>query len=120
MRYPAVAGQFYAGSEAALRKQVEECFLHKLGPGQLPEINQNGQRMLMFYWYQTRGGAILNDFAVKWDLAVNALRLRRTDASFIRVTVPLQGGDISDANRRAEGFLRAMHTSIMQALTYDN
>ena len=46
MRYPAVAGQFYAGSEAALRKQVEECFLHELGPGQLPEINTNGPRRI--------------------------------------------------------------------------
>ncbi len=44
MRYPAVAGQFYAGSETTLRKQVEECFMHELGPGQLPEINPSGER----------------------------------------------------------------------------
>ena len=46
MRYPAVAGQFYAGSETTLRKQVEECFLHELGPGQIPEINPSGERRI--------------------------------------------------------------------------
>ncbi len=46
MRYPAVAGQFYAGSEAGLRKQVEECFLHRLGPGTIPELNPKGQRRI--------------------------------------------------------------------------
>ena len=38
MRYPAVAGQFYEGSEPALRLQVEECFTSFLGPGEIPEL----------------------------------------------------------------------------------
>ncbi|MFO7792198.1 MAG: AmmeMemoRadiSam system protein B [Candidatus Saliniplasma sp.] len=37
VRKPAVAGQFYPGSEKALRKKIEECFLHDLGPGKIPE-----------------------------------------------------------------------------------
>lgn len=36
MRKPAVAGAFYAGTEATLRRQVEECFKHAIGPGALP------------------------------------------------------------------------------------
>lgn len=43
MRYPAVAGQFYEGNEEALRKQIEDCFLHTLGPGEIPKI-QTGER----------------------------------------------------------------------------
>jgi len=46
MRYPAVAGQFYEGTETTLRKQIEECFLHELGPGQLPEVNPKGERRI--------------------------------------------------------------------------
>jgi hypothetical protein len=46
MRYPAVAGQFYAGTESALRKQVESCFNHKLGPGKIPELNAKGERRI--------------------------------------------------------------------------
>ncbi len=36
MRKPAVAGSFYAGSGAGLRRQIEDCFRHTLGPGALP------------------------------------------------------------------------------------
>jgi AmmeMemoRadiSam system protein B len=43
MRYPAVAGQFYEGKEATLRKQIETCFLHNLGPGEIPRL-QKGNR----------------------------------------------------------------------------
>jgi AmmeMemoRadiSam system protein B len=39
MRYPAVAGQFYEGKEEPLRKQIENCFLHSLGPGEIPKLN---------------------------------------------------------------------------------
>jgi MEMO1 family protein len=36
MRTPHFAGSFYASSENELRKQVEDCFLGKKGPGELP------------------------------------------------------------------------------------
>ncbi len=47
VRTPAVAGQFYAGSETALREQIEGCYRHRLGPGQLPEVNENGPREII-------------------------------------------------------------------------
>ena len=46
MRYASVAGQFYAGTETALRKQIEECFLHELGPGKIPSVNEQGERKI--------------------------------------------------------------------------
>ena len=38
VRRPCVAGMFYAGTEEALRAQIEGCFTHRLGPGELPEV----------------------------------------------------------------------------------
>ncbi len=46
MRYPAVAGQFYAGTEESLRKQVEACFRSPLGPGKIPELAVSGERKI--------------------------------------------------------------------------
>ena len=46
MRVPAVAGQFYAGSEAELREQIESCYTHEFGPGEIPEV-QAGPRKLL-------------------------------------------------------------------------
>ncbi|MHC4781339.1 MAG: AmmeMemoRadiSam system protein B [Planctomycetota bacterium] len=39
MRDPVVAGRFYEGREEALRRQIEDCYRHSLGPGSLPEVN---------------------------------------------------------------------------------
>lgn len=36
-RHPAVAGSFYEDSPSSLVQQIENCFLHPLGPGKLPE-----------------------------------------------------------------------------------
>ncbi|MDI6917477.1 MAG: MEMO1 family protein [Thermoplasmatales archaeon] len=43
MRYPAVAGTFYPGNEKDLRRQIEECFNHRLGPGKIP-VYKKGDR----------------------------------------------------------------------------
>jgi AmmeMemoRadiSam system protein B len=45
MRYPAVAGQFYEGKEDALRKQIEACFLHDLGPKKIPKLEKGGRNI---------------------------------------------------------------------------
>lgn len=46
MRYPAVAGQFYAGTETTLRKQIDDCFHHTLGPGEIPPLDPSGERSI--------------------------------------------------------------------------
>ena len=38
MRKPAVAGRFYAGSVENLKKQIEQSFNHRLGPGKIPGV----------------------------------------------------------------------------------
>ena len=45
IRLPCQAGAFYSSSIDALKKQVEECFLHRFGPGKLPVVG-DGHRLL--------------------------------------------------------------------------
>ncbi len=40
MRIPVVAGRFYEGREKALRRQIEDCYRHNLGPGSLPTLRE--------------------------------------------------------------------------------
>jgi hypothetical protein len=47
MRSPAVAGQFYPASREALIEQIERCFLHPLGPGKLPVLNETEPRSII-------------------------------------------------------------------------
>lgn len=37
IRNPAVAGAFYEADPDSLRKQIEWCFIHQLGPGRIPD-----------------------------------------------------------------------------------
>ena len=46
MRYPPVAGQFYERDPAALRKQVDGCYRHPIGPGAKPAVATGGPRSL--------------------------------------------------------------------------
>ncbi len=45
MRYPAVAGQFYSSTEAALVAEIESCYTSPIGPGELPEL-ADGERSI--------------------------------------------------------------------------
>lgn len=47
IRRPCQAGAFYAGTAESLKKQIENCFLHKLGPGKIPEIVKTGSRRII-------------------------------------------------------------------------
>jgi len=46
MRYPAVAGQFYERDAGALRKQIDACYRHPIGPGGKPAAAKDGPRTL--------------------------------------------------------------------------
>jgi len=47
IRRPSQAGMFYAGTAESLKKQIEECFLHRLGPGKIPKIAEKGPRKVI-------------------------------------------------------------------------
>ncbi|MHB9134090.1 MAG: AmmeMemoRadiSam system protein B [Armatimonadota bacterium] len=46
IRQPAVAGQFYPAQPDALRRSIEEAFLSKLGPGEIPTVEAGPRRLL--------------------------------------------------------------------------
>jgi len=46
MRLPAVAGAFYEASAERLRRQVRDCFTHRLGPGRVPEPRPGPRRLV--------------------------------------------------------------------------
>jgi len=46
-RHPAVAGQFYPGSEKQARAEIENAFRSPLGPGEIPEVASDGERSIV-------------------------------------------------------------------------
>jgi hypothetical protein len=47
LRQPAVAGSFYDGDLKSLNIQIENCFLHKIGPGKIPLVNPKRQNNII-------------------------------------------------------------------------
>ncbi|TFB08132.1 MEMO1 family protein, partial [Candidatus Atribacteria bacterium MT.SAG.1] len=49
LRKPAVAGSFYSGDLKSLNEQIQNCFLHKIGPGKIPLVNpKKGNNIMGF------------------------------------------------------------------------
>jgi MEMO1 family protein len=46
LRLAAVAGAFYESDPERLRENIQECFLHRLGPGSLPRVDREGGRAI--------------------------------------------------------------------------
>jgi hypothetical protein len=47
IRHPCQAGAFYEGAAESLKRQIENCFLHELGPGKIPEVAKAGPRKVV-------------------------------------------------------------------------
>jgi AmmeMemoRadiSam system protein B len=47
IRKPTVADAFYAGTRAELNEQITECFMHRFGPGSIPEAALDGPRKIL-------------------------------------------------------------------------
>jgi len=47
VRLPCQAGAFYEGRTEPLKRQIEQCFLHALGPGKLPDVVKTGPRQIV-------------------------------------------------------------------------
>ena len=57
-------------------------------------VIQNGsQRQAMIYWYQGRGRSVASEYWGKVYTVIDSVRLRRSDAAMIRITVPIRGSD---------------------------
>jgi exosortase D (VPLPA-CTERM-specific) len=69
-------------------------------------IELDGQKQIVYYWFQQRGRQLTNEYLVKWYIFWDALTRNRTDGALVRVVVPLpQGSDESDADRRVARFV---------------
>jgi hypothetical protein len=46
VRRPTQAGTFYEGTSESLKKQIKNCFLHQLGPGEIPVVKTDPRQVL--------------------------------------------------------------------------
>jgi EpsI family protein len=64
-------------------------------------VQQGLDRQLVLYWYQSHGRIIASEYASRFHLVVDAVRLNRTDGAIVRIVSPI-GGDSPEAEQRAQ------------------
>jgi len=68
IRKPAVAGTFYPGNKESLREEIEECFLHPLGPGRIPSIAEKSKDKI-FAIISPHAGYVYSGPVAAWGFA---------------------------------------------------
>lgn len=67
------------------------------------EVRKGLDRQIVLYWYESHGRIIASEYWAKIYMALDAIRLHRTDAALVRVVTPL-GDNQADARQRATAF----------------
>jgi len=73
-------------------------------------IQKGLDRQLVLYWYQSHGRVVASEYAGKFYLVKDAIALNRTDASIVRIIVPLapDDNDGMDGEQRGVQFVKAL------------
>lgn len=76
-------------------------------------VNRN-EKLLSYYWFQSRGRFIASEYWHKFYLILDAIRYNRTDGSLVRVLVPIpENGDIEQVDAQIKAFIKEF-TPILQ------
>jgi EpsI family protein len=75
---------------------------------------RNGDSLLVYYWYQSRGRVTASDYRNKLLLVRDAALLHRSDGALVRVTTPWPLD--SNASGEPRAFLRNLHTALAEHL----
>jgi EpsI family protein len=71
---------------------------------------------LVLYWYQSHGRIVASEYWGKFYLVYDALRLNRTDAALIRITMPVEQGDENSAKQKATVFATQVASDVDQII----
>jgi EpsI family protein len=88
----------------------------RTAPVNLYILRKGDDEELVLYWYQSHGRIVASEYWGKFYLVYDALRLNRTDAALIRITVPIDDGDESTAKQRAIAFAKQVAMDVEQII----
>jgi EpsI family protein len=85
-------------------------------PINLYTIRKGLDSEVVLYWYQSHGRVVASEYWGKFYLVYDALRLNRTDAALVRITVPVTNGDEATAQARALSFAKQITGDLDQII----
>jgi exosortase D (VPLPA-CTERM-specific) len=96
--------------------QIEQMNVAVIPQGALPGssavsvnrilIQKDGQRELVYYWFQGRGRVETSETLVKWHILTDALSRNRTDGALVRLVTSVgHDGEIAEADATLQKFM---------------
>ena len=85
-------------------------------PVNLYVIRKDLDQQVVLYWYQSHGRVIASEYWGKFYMAYDAMRLNRTDAALVRITVPVRNGDLEAARTQAIAFAKQVSADVDQII----
>lgn len=82
-------------------------------------IVRGDNRSLVYYWYQSRGRAVADEFKAKFWVMADAIRYNRTDTALIRVIVPIVDKNEQAAEQQAVDFVQSFYGTLLGYLPQD-
>ena len=79
-------------------------------------VRKDLDEQLVLYWYQAHGRIVASEFAGKFYLVYDAMRLNRTDAALVRITVPISNGNEEHARTQALAFAQQITSDVDQII----
>jgi len=74
------------------------------------------EKSVTLYWYQGHNRVIASEYWAKYWLVVDAVRMRRSDTSIVKVVVPVKNNRFDDATNIGIDFIRTMFRDLLAAL----
>jgi EpsI family protein len=103
-------------------EQVSSDRIDVAVPGDNPiHINQyvvvkGPAQAVVYYWYQSQGRVIADEFAAKFYLVSDSIRHHRSDTSLVRVVVPVLGGNTARAEKLGTEFIQTTYPVVKSYL----
>ena len=72
-------------------------------------VSKGDNESLVYYWYQTQGRVIADEFAAKFYLVEDSIRKHRSDTSLVRVVVGVPPGHIDLAEKAGLDFVKTIY-----------
>jgi EpsI family protein len=77
-------------------------------------LKNGAAQAVVYYWYQGRGRVVASEYAVKWDLLRDAALRGHTEEALVRVIVPVDPSDTTQA--RADRLAQEIAPTLLDAV----
>jgi EpsI family protein len=72
-------------------------------------VEKGEAQSVVYYWYQSQGRVIADEFAAKFYLVSDSIRHHRSDTALVRVVVPINAGRTDASEKVGNAFVQAFY-----------